>query len=384
MKVFVAGATGVLGRRAVRVLATAGHEVTAVARSPERQSMVRALGASPVTVDLFDAAALRREVAGHAAVCNLATHIPPVARMASAGAWRENDRIRFEASRNLADAALAAGATCFVQESIAFLYHSNGDRWIDESSPLDPVANLRSAVAAESHAARVTEGGGRGVVLRFAAFYGHDSEQTLAMIRLARKRIAAGVGPDAYVSSIITDDAASAVAAALSAEAGIYNVGDDEPLTRRQFFAALSRRARCAPRGSRLPGWPRWVATAPPSSRVRSACPIADYGRPWAGRPRTRACATAGPRSSPRSPPRRRDAPERRCGARQNRRGALVRAPCVRVPDVRAPMSACPVRRAPHLLARSAPRVSDAVMGGVDEGPACEPFSPAPTHPTIL
>jgi len=240
MKVFVAGATGVLGRRALRVLTAAGHEVTAVARSPERQAMVRALGATPLTVDLFDAAALRRHVEGHEAVCNLATHIPPVARMASAGAWRENDRIRFEASRNLADAALAGCATRFVQESIAFLYRSNGDRWIDESSPLDPVANLRSAAAAESQAARVTEAGGCGVVLRFAAFYGHDSEQTLAMIRLARKRIAAGVGPDAYVSSIITDDAASAVAAALAADAGVYNVGDDEPLTRRAFFAALA------------------------------------------------------------------------------------------------------------------------------------------------
>ncbi len=240
MRVFVAGATGVLGRRAVSLLVAQGHEVSALARSDARAAMVGDLGARPVRADLFDPASTRSAVAGHEAVCNLATHIPPSLRMAMARAWAENDRIRTEASRNLVDAALAGGAQRYVQESIAFLYRDGGDQWIDESSPVDPVANLRSATVAESHAARVTAAGATGVVLRFAAFYGPDSGSTLDMIRLARRRIALGAGPDGYVSSLTTDDAAAAVLSSLSAPAGLYNVGDDEPVTRREFFGALA------------------------------------------------------------------------------------------------------------------------------------------------
>ena len=117
--------------------------------------------------------------------------------MAMPGAWAENDRIRTEASQNLVDGALAAGAARYVQESIAFLYRDGGNRWIDESSPVDPVANLRSATVAEAVAARFTASGASGVILRFAAFYGPDSDATLDMIRLARRRIALGAGPDA-------------------------------------------------------------------------------------------------------------------------------------------------------------------------------------------
>ena len=240
MKVFVAGATGVLGRRAVALLVTQGHDVSALARSDARAALVEGLGATPVRAELFDPDAIRRAVAGHEVVCNLTTHIPPLSRMGLPGAWAENDRIRTEASRHLVDAALAGGTQRYVQESVVFLYRDGREAWIDEAAPIDPVANLRSAIVAESHAARVTAAGATGVILRFAAFYGPDSDATLDMIRLARRRIALGAGPDAYVSSITTDDAASAVVASLSAPAGLYNVGDDEPVTRREFFAALT------------------------------------------------------------------------------------------------------------------------------------------------
>ena len=110
MRVFVAGATGVVGRRAVPALVAAGHTVTAVVRSPAKAELARSMGAVPVEVDLSGPDALRAAVACHDAVCNLATHIPPLARGAEASAWDENTRIRTEASRNLVDAALAAGA----------------------------------------------------------------------------------------------------------------------------------------------------------------------------------------------------------------------------------------------------------------------------------
>jgi nucleoside-diphosphate-sugar epimerase len=254
VKALVAGATGVLGRRVVPLLVAAGHDVSAVVRSESRAAMVRQLGAEPVMLDVFDPAAVRRAVAGHEVVCNLATHIPAPSRMAMPGAWAENDRIRTEASRNLVDAVLGGGAKRYVQESIAFLYRDAGGQWIDETAPIHPVANLRSATVSEAQAARVTESGAVGVTLRFAAFYGPDSDTTLAMMRAARRRIAMAAGPDAYMSSVTTDDAASAVVASLSAPAGLYNVGDDEPVTRRQFFAALAgalgvRPPRIAPAG---------------------------------------------------------------------------------------------------------------------------------------
>src|SRR5712671_5919875 len=134
MRVFVAGATGVLGRRAVAALVAAGHDVTGVARSPAKADLVGALGATPVEASLFDPDALRAAVAGHDAVCNLATHIPPPARAANPRAWEENTRIRTEGSGNLVDSALAAGATVYVQESIAFLYGDHGDAVIDAST----------------------------------------------------------------------------------------------------------------------------------------------------------------------------------------------------------------------------------------------------------
>jgi 2-alkyl-3-oxoalkanoate reductase len=240
MRVLVAGASGVLGRRVVPLLVAAGHDVSALARSDGRAGLLGGLGATPVRAEVFDPDAMVRAVAGHEVVCNLATHIPATNRMAMPGAWAENDRIRSEASRNLVDGALAAGAARYVQESIAFLYRDGGERWLDESSPIDPVANLRSAPVAEANAARFSASGATGVILRFAAFYGPDSDATLDMIRLARRRIALGAGPDAYMSSITTDDAAAAVVSSLAAPAGLYNVGDDEPVTRRDFFAALA------------------------------------------------------------------------------------------------------------------------------------------------
>ena len=241
MKVFLTGATGVIGRRAIPLLLSAGHTVTAVARSPEKAAALARSGASSVQVDLFDEAAVRRAVAGHEAVVNLATHIPPSSRVLLRGAWRENDRIRGRASAILAGAALAGGAGRFVQESFAPVYPDRGDAWIDEEIPLQPVRYNRTVARAEESAARFALGGGAGVVLRFAFFYGPDSEFTHDLIRAARKGWALGFGrPEAYFSSVSHDDAAAAVLAALAVPGGVYNVVDDEPLPRRAFYDSLA------------------------------------------------------------------------------------------------------------------------------------------------
>src|SRR5205823_5779646 len=160
----------------------AGHDVTGLARSPEKASLVRDLGASPVTVDLFDAAAVKGAIDGHEVVVNLTTHIPPTSRAAMPGAWKENDRIRLEGSANLVDGALAVGATRFVQESITLNYPDNGDQWIDEDTPLEAMSVGRSLLEAEANARRFTNSGGNGVVLRFAQFYAHDAAHTIDMV----------------------------------------------------------------------------------------------------------------------------------------------------------------------------------------------------------
>src|ERR671932_756223 len=98
MQIFVTGATGVIGRRVVPLLLAAGHQVTAVARTPEKSAALERMGAAAVLLDLFAAEAVRRAVAGHQVVINLATHIPPSTRMFLPGAWRANDRIRRGAS----------------------------------------------------------------------------------------------------------------------------------------------------------------------------------------------------------------------------------------------------------------------------------------------
>ena len=209
-----------------------------------------------MAADLFSPAALHGAVRGHDAVVNVATHIPsPPWRVVLRSAWAENDRIRREGSANLVDAAIAVGAARFIQESFAPVYPDGGDKWIDESTPLAPTAYNRTVLDAERSAQRFTDSGRAGVVLRFGAFYGPDAEHLADMIRMVRKGRAPLPGdPGAYISSCSHDDAAAAVAAALLAEPGVYNVVDDQPLTHREYFDSLAE-ALGVPPPRLLPRW---------------------------------------------------------------------------------------------------------------------------------
>jgi len=258
MRVLVTGATGVIGRRVVPLLLGAGHQVTALGRTPEKREALEALGAATSDADLFDVAALRRALDGHDAAVNLATHMPRSANtMLLPGAWRENDRVRRDGSAALAAAARAAGVRRLVQESFAPIYEDGGAEWIDETWPVRPAPYNRTVLDAERAAAQFTEQGGAGVVLRFALFYGPDSaflRDMARVVRLGRLPIPGDAG--AYVSSVSHDDAAAAVVAALGVPPGIYNVTDDEPLTRAAWGAAFA-----AALGVRPPRpLPRWLA----------------------------------------------------------------------------------------------------------------------------
>lgn len=255
MRVFVTGATGVIGVHVVRRLAAAGHQVTAVGRTPVKRARLQALGATAVALDLFEAGAARRLLAGHDAVINLATHIPATAvRMLLPWEWRENDRIRREGSAILTSAAHSAGVVRFVQESFAPIHEDGHDDWIDEAWPVRPAPTTRSVCDAEASVARFGEWGGTGVVLRFAGIFGPDPtlRNMLAMVRRGWAPLPGAA--TAYWSSIAQEDAAAAAVAALGVPAGTYIVCDDEPLTRREFAYACAAAAGARP-PRLIPAW---------------------------------------------------------------------------------------------------------------------------------
>lgn len=256
MHIFMTGATGVIGRRVVPMLVAAGHRVSAMVRAPEKAGALAKTGARPVKADIFSLESLRKAVAGHDAVINLATHLPTGLRMFLPGAWTENDRIRREGSTTLVHAAMAEGVQRFMQESFAPVYPDRGEEWIDETTPIAPVRYNRTVADAESSAQRFTMRGGIGTILRFGAFYGPDAWQTRDLIGYVRRGWAPMPGPaKAFLSSISHDDAACAVVAALGAQSGAYNVVDDEPVRHREYLDALASRLGVG--SPRLP--PSWL-----------------------------------------------------------------------------------------------------------------------------
>lgn len=241
MDVFVTGGTGAIGGHAVPALVGAGHRVRALARSEESAAALTAAGAVPVRVSLFDVEALTRAVDGADAVVNLASALPPTARFVFASAWDECYRVRSAGSAAVVDAALAAGVPRVVQESVAMIYADRGAEWIDESAALDHYPIARGNHAAEASARRFAASGGEAVVLRFGLFYGVGAAHSEEILALARRHLGfrAGRG-DAYQSSIHLDDAAAAVRASLDGPPGVFNIVDDEPVTKRDNAAALA------------------------------------------------------------------------------------------------------------------------------------------------
>jgi nucleoside-diphosphate-sugar epimerase len=193
-------------------------------------------------VDLFDREAVAAAVAGSDAIAHLATNVPPFPKLMRASAWAVHNRLRTETTRYLVDAARAAGVGRIVKESITFMYEDGGNRWLDETAPLSASPGLMlPALEGENVAQELVDAGGAAVALRFGLFYGGANRGTDEMLRLARWRgsMVAGKG-SAYMSSVHAEDAATAVVAALGAPSGVYNVCDDEPLTRRDALDAFS------------------------------------------------------------------------------------------------------------------------------------------------
>jgi nucleoside-diphosphate-sugar epimerase len=209
MRLLITGGTGVLGR-ALRPLAeSAGHEFA----MPGHEEL-----------DLFDPTAVAAAMCGVDGVLHLATRIRSLEQIADRDAWRENDRLRADASRILVDAAIAAGAEVYVQPTVTFVYPPDGpvseDTRVREVLPI-----LRSALAAEEQTERFARVGGRGVVLRLGLLDGPGTwfDQPLG-----------DFGATLHVA-----DAGRALLSALALPSGIYNVcRDGERVSTERFSRA--------------------------------------------------------------------------------------------------------------------------------------------------
>jgi nucleoside-diphosphate-sugar epimerase len=217
MKIFLAGATGAVGRRLASLLRHAGHEVTGTTRTAAKIPLLREIGIVPVVVDVFDAGALAAAVvtARPEIVIHQLTDLASAPGTAGYPAAQEaNRRLRIEGTRNLMQAARLAGVRRAVAQSIAFIY-APGEGMRDEDDPLDLAADgvraltVQGIVALEHEVLATADLDG--VVLRYGYFYGPDTWYD-----------APPKPPSVHV-----DAAAHAAVLAVSKGGGVYNIAED-------------------------------------------------------------------------------------------------------------------------------------------------------------
>jgi nucleoside-diphosphate-sugar epimerase len=262
MKVFIAGASGVLGRRLVRQLVARGHSVIGQVRSAKAESAVREAGGEARHADLFDAESLARAAEGCDTVIHAATAIP-TKQKTTPDDWAMNDRIRRKGTRCLTEAAAKIGAKTYIQQSIVWVARPKDGSAFNEDSPvvLDP--SYQSAIDAEAIAREAGSAEGFSTaILRGGAFYDCDSAHTRMLADALRKRAMPIIGRgDAEWAMIHTDDAVSAyVIVAEKPRDGVWHVVDNELITVRMLLETSAARLG-APRPRRVPVWlARWFA----------------------------------------------------------------------------------------------------------------------------
>jgi nucleoside-diphosphate-sugar epimerase len=270
VRVFVAGATGAVGRRLVPKLVIAGHEVTGMTRSESKSEDVRRAGARAVVADVFDVDALgaAMEVARPEVIVHELTALPDRIDFRKADTYAATNRIRTEGTRNLIEAARAAGARRLVCQSIAFAYRMDGEGLKTEEDPLlsEAAGAFGSAVSAlrEMEAMVLGSDGLDGLVLRYGFFYGpgtYYAANGTSTDDVRRRRLPI-VGKGSGVFSFVhVDDAADATVAAVERGApGVYNVTDDEPAPMTEWVPVFAQAAGAKP-PRRAPVWlARFVA----------------------------------------------------------------------------------------------------------------------------
>jgi len=259
MNIFVAGATGALGRRLVPRLAAAGHAVTGMTRSPAKQDDLRALGATPAVGDALvaeEVAALVRDAAPDVIVHELTALSGTLDLRRFDQTFATTNRLRTEGTDNLLAAGRAAGVRRFVAQSFAgWPFARTGDWLKTEEDPLDPQPPraMRQTLAAIRRLEQAVLGAGwtEGIVLRYGGFYGPGTSlgpggEHLDQIR-RRKFPVVGDGQGVW-SFVHIDDAADATVAAVErGRRGIYHVVDDDPAPVAEWLPAVAHAVGAAP-----------------------------------------------------------------------------------------------------------------------------------------
>jgi 2-alkyl-3-oxoalkanoate reductase len=274
MKVFVAGATGAIGRPLVPQLVARGHEVVGMTSSASKQDLVRSLGARPVVADALDPDAVAQAVASaepEVIVHELTALSGPMSvrearRPDRSFAATMTNRLRTEATDHLLAAGRAVGARRFVAQSFgAFRFARTGGPVLTEADPFDPndapppMRTVQAAILYLENAVTTIEWG-EGLALRYGGFYGPGTGVSLApdavMAAPVRKRRFPIVGDGGGVwSHVHIEDAAAATAIAVErGQPGVYNVVDDDPAPVREWLSELAKALDAKP-PRRIPRW---------------------------------------------------------------------------------------------------------------------------------
>ena len=263
MKVFVAGATGAMGKQLVPRLVAAGHEVVGMTRSGSKQALLRALGATPVVADALDPEQVA-EAVGRArpeVIVHQLTAIGAVNPRRFDRAFASTNRLRTEGTDHLLSAGRAVGVRRFVAQSYAaWPYERSGGPVKTEEDPLDPSPprEMRETLAAIRYLEAAVTGADwtEGIVLRYGAFYGPGTSMSPGgeQFEMVRKRRFPVVGDGGGVWSFIhiADAAAATVAAVEHGEPGVYNIVDEAPAPVSEWLPALAQRLG-APKPLRVP-----------------------------------------------------------------------------------------------------------------------------------
>jgi 2-alkyl-3-oxoalkanoate reductase len=260
MQVFVAGATGALGRHLVPGLVAAGHEVTAITRTPGKVAQLREAGAEPVVVDGLDREAVIAAV--RAAAPEVIVH--QMTALADIRSLRKVDQVfaatnqlRTRGTDNLLAAAAQAGTRRVIAQSNVVVYERSGGPVKTEEDPLDsrPIPSAARMVAAIKHVDKtVPLAAPEGIVLRYGGFYGPGASDLL--LDIVRKRQLPVIGGGTGISSFIeiTDAAAATLAAVERGAPGVYNVVDSDPAPVAEWLPYLAKVAGAKP-PLRVPAW---------------------------------------------------------------------------------------------------------------------------------
>jgi nucleoside-diphosphate-sugar epimerase len=259
MKILIAGATGLLGRRMVREFVGRGHKVIGLARSEASKATVDLLGAEGIVADIFDAESLVRRVDHTDVVIHAATSIPTKAKT-NPDDWALNDRLRREGTRALTDAAQKLGARTYIQQSIVWAARPEDDSFFDETTRVEEPGELyRSALDGENIAFEAGEKHSFKVAaLRCGGFYSGDARHTRMLGEgLSKRRLPLIGGGPAVQANIHVDDAAIAfVTAAEAGKQGLWHVTDDTPATFKEMLMEFARLLGAPPPRT----FPLWLA----------------------------------------------------------------------------------------------------------------------------